>query len=194
MAATGIAPYALLEPFPAHRADGWLRSAREELPWRCESVRLFGRVHPQPRLTAFVGAPGSVYRYSGIEHHGRGWPAWVRPLVAALAARGVHANALLANLYRDGADCVGWHSDDEGDLLAGSAIATVCLGTPRRVRFRRRSPEGAWELRALTVGHGTVYLMSVASQRYWQHAVPRTRRPVGERIALTFRTVRRAAG
>jgi hypothetical protein len=40
---------------------------------------------------------------------------------------------------------------------------------------------------------GSLLVMRGASQRQWQHAVPRTARPAGARINLTFRHVPRAS-
>jgi len=42
--------------------------------------------------------------------------------------------------------------------------------------------------------HGSVLLMRGPTQHHWLHAVPKTTRPVGERINLTFRLVSPASG
>jgi len=82
---------------------------------------------------------------------------------------------------------MGWHADDEPELGPEPVIASVSLGAVRRFCLRHRKRRG---LRAdLALPHGSLLLMSGATQRNWVHAVPKTPAPVGERINLTFRRV-----
>jgi alkylated DNA repair dioxygenase AlkB len=94
---------------------------------------------------------------------------------------------VLLNLYRDGRDGMGWHADDEPELGPQPAIASLSLGATRRfrLRHRRRRDTGV----TLDLAHGSLLLMAGATQRHYVHAVPKTARPVGERINLTFRYV-----
>ncbi len=102
---------------------------------------------------------------------------------------GAAFNSVLCNAYRDGEDAMGWHSDDEPELGMNPVIASVSLGAPRR--FRVRPAAGGASIGA-DLGHGSLLVMTGRSQRDYRHAVTRTRRPVGWRINLTFRWVRRA--
>jgi alkylated DNA repair dioxygenase AlkB len=100
---------------------------------------------------------------------------------------GAEFNAVLLNLYRDGRDGMGWHADDEPELGRNPVIASVSLGATRRfcLRHRRRR-----DLKLdLPLPHGSLLLMAGATQHHWLHALPKTQRPVGERINLTFRRV-----
>jgi alkylated DNA repair dioxygenase AlkB len=94
---------------------------------------------------------------------------------------------VLLNLYRDGRDGMGWHADDEPELGAEPVIASVSLGATRRfvLRHRRRRDQ---KIELLLPG-GSLLVMHGATQNCWVHAVPKTARPVGERINLTFRRV-----
>jgi alkylated DNA repair dioxygenase AlkB len=94
---------------------------------------------------------------------------------------------VLLNLYRDGRDGMGWHADDEPELGRNPVIASVSLGAERRfcLRHRRRR-----DLKIdLPLPHGSLLCMSGATQHHWLHALPKTRRPAGERINLTLRQV-----
>jgi alkylated DNA repair dioxygenase AlkB len=93
---------------------------------------------------------------------------------------------VLANLYRNGADRLGFHRDSEPELGPEPLIASVSLGATRRFRFRAR--QGAGTL-GLELSHGSLLVMTGATQRNWLHAVPPTARTVGPRINLTFRHV-----
>ena len=94
---------------------------------------------------------------------------------------------MLANRYRSGADAMGWHSDDEPELGMQPLIASLSLGATRRFLLRRRD-DPAQRL-ALDLEPGSLLLMAGDTQRHWKHALPRTARPVGERINLTFRRI-----
>ncbi|WP_374013090.1 alpha-ketoglutarate-dependent dioxygenase AlkB [Pseudoxanthomonas koreensis] len=159
-----------------------------EVPWETHHVRLFGRTLPSPRLSCWIGDAEAVYRYSGSRFQPRPWT----PSLAALRARlqdalGQPFNSVLANRYRSGADAMGWHSDDEPELGPEPLIASLSLGATRRFLLRHRHDAGV--RLALELPAGSLLLMQGATQRCWKHALPRTARPVGERINLTFRQV-----
>jgi alkylated DNA repair dioxygenase AlkB len=105
-----------------------------------------------------------------------------------LEALGVPFNFVLLNRYRDGKDAMGWHADDEPSLGCKPVIASISLGATRRllVRARRskREPSTAVDLR-----HGSLLLAWGDCQHRYEHSLARTRKPVGERINLTFRNV-----
>lgn len=158
----------------------------QEIPWRQETLHLFGRDIPQPRLTAYQG--DVPYTYSGLTLPAAPW----HPLLAALRDRcaamaGTPFNSVLANLYRDGADSMDWHADDEPELGPAPVVASVSLGAPRRFQMRRKDRRG--ETLCLTLGDGDILIMAGRSQLDWLHRVPKTRRPIGPRLNLTFRRI-----
>ncbi|HEY4582190.1 MAG TPA: alpha-ketoglutarate-dependent dioxygenase AlkB [Lysobacter sp.] len=159
------------------------------LRWENHVVRLFGREHPSPRLSCWIGDSAARYRYSGVMREPRPWT----PPLTGLRERlqdsvGVDFNSVLANLYRDGRDAMGWHADDEPELGPAPVIASVSLGATRRFVLRHR--DGAPRL-ALDLPAGSLLLMQGATQRHYRHALPRTAKPVGPRINLTFRCIAR---
>lgn len=175
------------------RADRWLEQLWRELHWSQQEIRLFGRRVMQPRLVAWYGEPRAVYAYSGLTLSPSPW----HPVLLELKGRledltGGQFNSVLANAYRDGRDSMGWHSDDEEELGPEPLIASVSLGAARRflLRPRVRPPGATAGSTGLTLGHGSLLLMRGDSQRRYQHALPRTRKPTGLRINLTYRLVR----
>jgi alkylated DNA repair dioxygenase AlkB len=176
---------------PAGEAEALFAELLAGVPWRAERIRLFGREVAVPRLQAWVGDPGAVYTYSGLTLVPLPWP----PAVAAIRARLVALrpdlplNSALLNLYRDGRDSMGWHSDDEPELGAEPAIASVSLGATRRFRLRHKT---RGELRVeIDLASGSLLWMEGRTQECWQHALPRRtgRNDPGARINLTFRTI-----
>lgn len=170
------------------QASALLDALQPALPWRVHRVRLFGREVDSPRLSCWIGDAGAAYRYSGVSHAPHPWPAALLPVRARLAREtGVAFNSVLANLYRDGRDAMGWHSDDEAELGPRPVIASLSLGGERRfVLKHRRQPASKL---ALTLPHGSLLLMRGDTQRHYRHALPRTARAVAARLNLTFRRI-----
>lgn len=169
-----------------HEADAALAALRETIPWENHTVRLFGREVPSPRLSCWIG--DAAYRYSGIVRRPRPWTPLLIDLRDRLR-RELHApfNSVLANLYRDGSDAMGWHADDERELGPAPVIASVSLGATRRFVLRAR--EGGERL-SIDLPHGSLLVMGGQTQARYRHALPRTRKAVAARINLTFRHVR----
>ena len=163
----------------------------EGLAWQQPLVTVYGKQHRTPRLTCWVADPGCLYRYSGLQQQIHPWTRELEQLRELLHHQlGVRFNSLLLNRYRDGADRMGWHADDEPELDDQSPIASLSLGVARDLRFRpRRGPESAF---ALNLGDGDLLVMDPPSQRHWQHALPPRARVVAERVNLTFRVIRPA--
>jgi alkylated DNA repair dioxygenase AlkB len=169
-------------------ADALLASLRDQIAWEVHRIRLFGREVDSPRLSCWIGDPDASYRYSGVSFEPRPWPPALQPVRRRLEqALGTPFNSALANLYRDGRDAMGWHSDAEPELGPAPFIASLSLGATRRFAFKHRL-DPAQRL-ALDLPHGSLLVMSGQTQRHYRHALPRTARPVGERINLTFRRI-----
>jgi len=155
----------------------------QAIAWEQHDITLFGRTVPTPRLTAWIA--DAAYAYSGVVNQPRPWP---RPLAALrdqlVAETGVGFNSCLANLYRDGSDSMGYHSDDEPELGPRPIIASVSLGARRSFAVRHRVTRQRW---TWALGEGDLLVMSAESQSDYAHAVPKTAKPTGPRMNLTFR-------
>jgi alkylated DNA repair dioxygenase AlkB len=166
-------------------ADQALERLIDRIDWRQEQASLFGRNIPLPRLTAWYGDHG--YSYSGIDHA----PATFTRDVLALKRSierltGTRFNSVLINLYRNGQDSMGWHSDDEPSLGHEPEIASLSLGATRRFHLKHRTADTRL---SLDLSHGSCLIMRGRCQAAWRHQVPKTKKPVGARINLTFRKI-----
>ena len=180
-------------------APGWLQdrgistqslrhALAADLAWQQPLVTVYGKQHPTPRLTCWVADPGCSYRYSGLEQQIHPWTAALNQLRNLLEQHlEVRFNSLLLNRYRDGADRMGWHADDEPELNPEAPIASLSLGAARDLRFRPR--DGQEASFALNLADGDLLVMDPPSQRHWQHALPPRARVMAERINLTFRVI-----
>jgi len=169
-------------------ADRIFKALLNEVAWAHRNIRMFGREMVQPRKIAFQGDPGIAYAYSGGLYQAMEWHRDVAALRKALANETGHVfNCALLNLYRNGQDSMGWHSDDEAELGRNPVIASVSLGAGRR--FCLRSKSDRQKKVELVPEHGSLILMRGDAQAYWQHQVPKTARTVEPRINLTFRQI-----
>lgn len=162
---------------------------RDTTPWEQHVVRLFGRSHPAPRLSAWYGDPDATYTYSGLQLSPQPWTPLLNQLrqrVSTLTSKPF--NSALLNYYRDGADGMGWHSDDEPELGRDPCIASLSLGSERRFLLRHKTQSNLPTSQYL-LGDGNLLIMQGKTQHYWKHQIPKTRRPVGPRINITFRYV-----
>ena len=161
-------------------------AVRAEVRWERHRVRIRGREVDCPRLSAWEG--DATYSYSGITLRPAPWTARVDAVRRRIeAATGEVFNSVLANLYRDGSDRLGWHADDEPELGPAPVIASASFGSTRRFLLRPKRGGGASV--PIVLEPGSLLVMRGATQRNWMHCVPPTRRPVGPRLNLTFRRI-----
>lgn len=148
------------------------------VPWRAERRRMYERVVAVPRLLAFYDE-GEALPDAALD--------------AAKDALDAHYAAELGEnfataglcLYRDGRDSVAWHGDRIGrGNTEDTMIAIVSVGAPRTLALR---PVGGGAALRYDLGHGDLAVMGGSCQRTWEHAVPKTARPVGPRISIQFR-------
>jgi alkylated DNA repair dioxygenase AlkB len=141
-----------------------------------------------PRLTAWYGDPGSVYTYSNIEMQPEPWSNLLKSMKDTISEFcKVEFNSVLLNLYRDGDDSMGWHSDDEKELGLKPVIASLSFGGERVFRFRHKSKK---DLKySVNLCHGSLLIMKGETQEFWQHSLPKTKKKVPSRINLTFRRI-----
>ena len=173
---------------PPAEADDCLAALRREVPWKQSEIRLYGRTVREPRLGCWMGDAGAVYRYSGTVFRPEPWIAPVLGVKQAVeAATGQVFNSVVLNLYRDGRDAMGWHSDDEPELGPAPVIASVSLGGVRRFLLRERRA-GA-RSSGIALAHGSLLVMAGDLQQRYRHSVPRTAKPVAARVNLTFRRI-----
>ena len=161
----------------------------ECIDWRQESIFIYGRKVLTPRLTAWYGDPGAVYKYSGVAFDPLPWTdelLVIKSRAEALAKTSF--NSVLLNLYRDGNDSMGWHSDDEPELGKNPVIASVNLGESRRFDLRLKADHK--QKQHILLEDGSVLIMKGDLQHHWQHRVAKSAKVINPRMNLTFREIK----
>ncbi|HRI27771.1 MAG TPA: alpha-ketoglutarate-dependent dioxygenase AlkB [Chitinophagales bacterium] len=159
------------------------------IKWRQDTITLFGKPVLTPRLSAWYGIQGAVYTYSGLTLHPHPLTPTLLNIKQQIEQFAPHTqfNSVLLNFYRNGADSMGWHADDEPELGKNPVIASVNLGATRR--FLLRHTKNKHIKHEIALHHGSLLLMQGTTQHYWQHAIPKTAKPTNARINLTFRYI-----
>ena len=157
--------------------------------WVEEDIRVYGKVYKQPRLTAFYANNNKAYGYSNITMS----PQPFNPTLNAIKSKIEKVTQLtfsscLLNLYRDGQDSNGWHSDDEKELGENPVIASVSLGAERLFHLKHKKVKTLKH--KLILNNGSLLVMKGETQHHWLHQIPKTKKIIDKRINLTFRLIK----
>lgn len=159
-----------------------------EVHWVRDEVKLFGKLHVTAREVAWYADPGLTYTYSGRTKTALPWNELLLELKQkAEQICGVQFNACLLNLYHDGNEGMGWHSDDEPELGPTPNIASFSFGAERPFKLKHKTETLQVEL---NLEHGSLLLMAGTCQQYWKHMLPKRKRLKAARINLTFRRMK----
>ena len=158
---------------------------RTSVPWKSDEVVIFGKRIVTARKVAWYGDAGCAYSYSGTTKQALPWTSKLLDLkqIAEQLSEGSF-NSCLLNLYHDGSEGMGWHSDDEKEIVRDSAIASLSFGAGRRFVFRHKETREKVEV---MLENGSLLVMKDETQRHWQHQLPKMARVTTPRINLTFR-------
>lgn len=192
-----------VEYFLENNANDWRNTAWQDLPteqfarirfnhinWKQDSIRMYGKTVPLPRLTAWYGDSNKSYTYSGITSTPNQWNKGLLYLKAQIEqCAGVAFNSVLLNWYRNGEDYLNWHADDEPELGKNPTIASANFGETRDFLLKENI---TGHKITLPLKHGTLLIMRGALQHHWQHSVPKRKKVQGSRFNLTFRHINTA--
>ena len=174
--------------FDAEQSDLLFQELLLTIPWQQDDIKVFGKVHAQPRLTALFGNEGKSYSYSNIKMQPHSWNPILQNLkLKAEAVSATEFTTVLLNLYRDGKDSNGWHADNEKELGTNPVIASMSFGAERYFHLQHNNDKNL-KLKIL-LEHGSLLVMKGTTQHFWKHQIPKTAKPIGSRINLTFRSI-----
>ena len=170
---------------PLDQANEYFDSLLQNIPWKNDEVVVFGKRIVTKRKTAWYGDSNYVYIYSNTIKQAL---PWTRELVSLKQiienVSNTKFNSCLLNLYHDGNEGMGWHSDDENSIEDNSTIASVSLGAERKFSFK---PKQSNKTISVLLEHGSLLLMKDATQKNWLHSLPKSSKITLPRINLTFR-------
>ena len=175
--------------FDKEQADTIYTELLQEIAWQQDNITVYGKTHPQPRLTALYGNEGKPYSYSNITMKPHPWNSLLKKIKYYIeATTECSFTTVLINQYRDGKDSNGWHADNEKELGINPTIASLSFGAERVFQLKHNTIADA--KKNIILEHGSLLLMKGSTQHFWKHQIPKTAKPMGARINLTFRTIK----
>ena len=175
--------------FDKEQADQIYAELLQEIAWQQDNITVYGKTHQQPRLTALYGNEGKPYSYSNITMQPHPWNSLLQKIKYYIeATTECPFTTVLLNQYRDGKDSNGWHADDEKELGSNPTIASLSFGAERVFQLKHNTIADA--KKNIILEHGSLLLMKGSTQHFWKHQIPKTAKPIGTRINLTFRTIK----
>jgi alkylated DNA repair dioxygenase AlkB len=186
-------PNAEIEYYPSffdvEKSDLYFKKLQSEIPWQQDDITVFGKTHPQPRLTALFGNEGKPYSYSNIIMHPHKWNIILTHIKEEIEmVCDAKFTTVLLNYYRNGKDSNGWHADNEKELGNNPTIASVSFGAERIFHLKHNFIAEAKQ--KINLQHGSLLIMQGETQHYWKHQIPKTSKEIGPRINLTFRIIK----
>jgi alkylated DNA repair dioxygenase AlkB len=161
---------------------------KSTIAWQHDTIKVYGKTYPQPRLTALYSTNDKPYSYSNITMIPHIFTEELLEIKRAIEEIEPSVfTTCLANLYRNGRDSNGWHADDEASLGVNPVIASVSLGQPRFFHMKHKKDPSLKH--KMLLEHGSLLVMKGSTQHHWLHQIPKTTRAIGERINLTFRII-----
>jgi alkylated DNA repair dioxygenase AlkB len=174
--------------FDKEEADSIFEQLVNEIPWQQDDITVFGKTHPQPRLTALFGNNGISYSYSNIKMQPHPWNILLQRIKSKVeTVSKTSFTTVLLNKYRNGKDSNGWHADNEKELGTNPIIASLSFGAERNFQLKHNTDLSL--KKSIILEHGSLLLMKGTTQHFWKHQIPKTSKPIGSRINLTFRVI-----
>lgn len=167
--------------------DNYFDSLMNTIEWKNDQVKIYGKLILTKRKVAWYGDSDFEYTYSNITKQALPWTEelWQLKLLTE-EKTGEKFNSCLLNLYHNGHEGMGWHSDAEKVLKQHAAIASLSFGAARKFVFKHKATK---ETVSLILENGSLLLMKGTVQTNWLHQLPPALKISNPRINLTFRTI-----
>jgi alkylated DNA repair dioxygenase AlkB len=173
--------------FSPAEAEKFLKDLSANIAWEHDEVMMFGKKIITKRKVAWYGDEPFNYTYSHVKKTALPWTPILQAIKDKIEeASGETYNSCLMNLYHNGEEGMGWHTDNEKELKKEGAIASISFGAPRKFCFKHKQTE---EKVDLLLDHGSLLVMKGSTQSHWLHRLPQSKKINSLRINLTFRTI-----
>jgi len=171
----------------SEEANRYFDLLMRNIQWENDDLVFFGKYVTTKRKVAWYGDSEYLYTYSNSTKRALAWTKELSELKQIVEEyAGTKFNSCLLNLYHNGNEGMGWHSDDEESLGRNNTIASLSFGAERRFSFKHKQTK---QTVSLVLQHGSLLIMKGATQSNWLHSLPKSKNITHPRINLTFRTI-----
>jgi len=171
----------------SEEANRYFDLLMQNTQWEKDEVIIFGKRITTKRKVAWYGDSEYLYTYSNTTKRALAWTkelSELKQIVEEYAE--IKFNSCLLNLYHNGNEGMGWHSDDEESLGKNNTIASLSFGAERKFSFKHKQTK---QIVSLVLEDGSLLIMKDATQSNWLHSLPKSKNITQSRINLTFRTI-----
>lgn len=173
--------------FTSAESEKYENKLMTEIDWRHDEFLLFGKKIITKRKVAWYGEKAFDYTYSRTTKKALLWTKTLKEIKDKIElVTDETFNSCLLNLYHNGNEGMGWHSDAEKDLEENAAIASLSIGATRKFVFKHKETNEKVEL---LLENSSLLLMKGTTQKHWLHTLPPTKTILPSRINLTFRKI-----
>jgi alkylated DNA repair dioxygenase AlkB len=172
----------------SEEANRYFDLLMQNTQWEKDEVIIFGKRITTKRKVAWYGDSEYLYTYSNTTKRALAWTkelSELKQIVEEYAE--IKFNSCLLNLYHNGNEGMGWHSDDEESLGKNNTIASLSFGAKRKFSFKHKQTK---QIVSLVLEDGSLLIMKDATQSNWLHSLPKSKNITQPRINLTLRTIR----
>ena len=174
--------------FSAQECADWFEILMNNIEWQQDEVIIFGKKIITARKMQWYAATEVEYEYSKVKRTARIFTEELVRLKSIVEEKtGATFNSCLLNLYHDGDEGMGWHSDGESSLVHNAPITALSFGAERKMLFKNKASK---ENVSVFLENGSLLLMGKDSQTNWLHSIPKTKKVSKPRISLTFRLMK----
>ena len=176
----------------SREANQYFDLLMQNILWKNDEVVIFGKHIVTRRKAAWYGDSDYLYTYSNTTKQALAWTKELSDLKQIVEEYAeTKFNSCLLNLYHNGNEAMGWHSDDEKSLGKNNTIASLSLGAEREFLLKHKQTK---RIASVVLEHGSLLIMKDATQANWLHSLPRSKNVTQPRINLTFRKIVYQAG
>jgi alkylated DNA repair dioxygenase AlkB len=177
--------YGIIMPYK--EANRYYELLLKNILWKNDEAIILGKHIITKRKVAWYGDSDYLYTYSNATKQALTWTKELLELKQRVEQiTGARFNSCLLNLYHDGNEGLGWHSDDERSIGKSTPIASLSFGAERKFSFKHKQTK---QTVSLVLEHGSLLVMKDVTQMNWLHSLPKSNKITQARINLTFRTM-----
>ena len=138
-------------------ANQYLDLLLQNILWQNDQAVIFGKHIITKRKAAWYGDSNYLYTYSNTTKQALAWTRELSDLKQIVEKKlETKFNSCLLNLYHNGNEGVGWHSDDEKSLGKNAIIASLSFGAERKFSFKHKQTK---QTVSLVLEHGSLLVM-----------------------------------
>jgi alkylated DNA repair dioxygenase AlkB len=169
------------------QSPSYYQKLMDSIQWQPDEIIMFGKLIVTKRKVAWYADQELDYTYAKKTKKAVLFtPELLEIKTVVESISNETFNSCLLNLYHDGEEGMGWHTDAEKELKPNGAIASVSFGTARKFSFKHKQDN---TLVDITLEDGSLLIMKDQTQQHWLHQLPKSKRIKTPRINLTFRTI-----